>query len=230
MKEKIILVDFAGTLIKTRILDEANKLRSSILKRNLPSSKEHAHPDKLYEVNRGFVEKLTGIKSNHEVQYRMNNLDSIVLKGDALQNQIATNLFQIGMYMAAKKYKSKIFQEGLITELKLLKKKGYKLAIVSGVREDIISGMLVISNSGLKFDYVLGQPPVLGVSNEANGKKLKSKGVTVYAIGDKMSDLKAGKQLGAKTIFVRWGHPSGGETEFADYSIKKPADLRKIIR
>lgn len=228
--EKIILVDFAGTLIKKEIIEEANRFRSLVLERSLPSQKEHANSEKLYKVNREFVEELTGLGSTSSIKYRKNDLDFMTLTGENIQNQISTNLFQIGMYMSAKKYGVDIFPEGLVNELQRIQNSGYKLAIISGVRTDIISGMLNISGSELKFDYIYGQPPILGVkSQEKDVEDLMSKGKVEYSIGDKLSDLERGKESGFKSIFVKWGHPSGGEEEFADYSIEKAEELEKII-
>jgi len=59
---------------------------------------------------------------------------------------------------------------------------------------------------------------------------LRRQGDVVYALGDKMSDLEAGKKAGAKTIFVTWGHPSGGEGDFADHIIDHPSKLGDIIK
>lgn len=227
--EKIVLVDFAGTLIKTEIIDEANKFRSEILKRALPTKEEHANPEQLYKTNRELVEKLTGLKTNMKIKYRTNDLRFLEINGEDYQNQIATNLFQIGMYQVANKHKQNIFPKGLIDQLKRIKKLGYKLGIVSGVRQDIISGMLQIAEIPLGFDYIYGQPPILGVSNEDNMKLLKKHGKIEFVLGDKLSDLEPAKLLKAKSIFVTWGHPSGGEEEFADYVIKDPKELEKII-
>jgi phosphoglycolate phosphatase-like HAD superfamily hydrolase len=227
---KIIVFDYTGTLMKAKLVEEANKFRAKVLKRSLPTKKEHAHPEKLYKINNQFVEKLTGLTKNMKVKYRKNDLEYMEIKGSIYQNQISTNLFQIGMYMVAKKYKKRLFQDGFITQLKKLKNKDYKLAIVSGVRTDIISGMLQIAKIPVKFDYIFAQPPILGISNKINLKNLKKYGKVEYVLGDKLSDLKAGKQLGAKTIYVKWGHPAGGEEKKADYIISKPEELLKIIK
>ncbi|GEM_PF-944526 len=227
--KKIIMVDFAGTLIKSEMIEEANEFRSKFLERSLPSSHEHANPKELYKANREFVENLTGILPNAKITYRENDLDFIELTGEELQNQISTNLFQIGMFMVAKEYKKNIYPKGFIEALKSVQAKGYNLAIVSGVRTDIISGMIAISGIDLKFDYIYGQPPILGVENEENMKMLKEKGKIYYVIGDKSSDLEPAKSLDAKSIFVTWGHASGGEKDIADFTIDKPEDILKII-
>nr|MCK4930224.1 HAD family hydrolase [Nanoarchaeota archaeon] len=230
MPEKIVLIDFAGTLIKAEVIEEANKFRAKVLKRSLPSKEEHSKPEELYKINNEFVEKLTGLTKDMIVKYRKNDLEFMDIKAENYHNQISTNLFQIGMFMAAKKYGKDIVPKGLIEQLQRIKKLGYKLAIVSGVRTDIISGMLQIAKIPVEFDYIYAQPPILGVSNEENIEKLKAKGKIEYVIGDKLSDLKAGKSDGAKVIFVTWGHPSSGEKEFADYTIKEPKELEQIIK
>lgn len=231
MVERIVLVDFAGTLVKAEVIEEANIFRANVLQKALPARNEHADPEQFYKVNREFVEKLTSLKANARVRYRENDLDFLELTGENVQNQISTNLFQIGMYMVAKKYGRKIFPDGLIKQLWRIQDCGYKLAIVSGVRTDIISGMLQIANIPVEFDYIYGQPPILGLENqEADIGELQSKGRIEYCLGDKLSDLERGKAKGTKTIFVKWGHPAGGEEKFADYVINHPNELEDIIK
>tara|TARA_Y100000310_G_scaffold312904_1_gene360705 strand:- start:991 stop:1686 length:696 start_codon:yes stop_codon:yes gene_type:complete len=230
MTDEIVMVDFAGTLIKAEMIEEANEFRAKVLEKSLPTKEQHADPEQFYKVNRDFVEKLTGLSSTSNLNYRKNDLSFMQLTGEQVHNQISTNLFQIGMYMVANKYKTNIFSEGLISQLQRIQSSGYKLAIVSGVRTDIITGMLAIANLNLQFDYIYGQPPILGVeSQDLDVKELQSKGTIVYSLGDKLSDLERGKESGFKSIYVKWGHPSGGEEDFADYTIEKAEELEKII-
>ncbi len=229
MADKIVVVDFSGTLIKSEVIEEANEFRSKVLQRSLPTKEEHAKSDELYKVNREFVEKLTGLTKEKVIFYRENNLEFMRIPAEQYNNQISTNLFQIGMYGIAKKHGLKIFPEGLVEQLKRIRKIGYRLAIVSGVRTDIISGMLQISGLDFEFDHIYAQPPILGVSNEENIIALSKKGKITYILGDKMEDLKPAKSLKAKSIFVKWGHATGGEEEFADYSIENAEELEKII-
>ncbi len=226
LMENIILVDFAGTLIKAEIIEEANILRSQVLKKVLPSKQEHANPETLYKANREFVEKVTGITKGMKIECTQNDLTKITIPGEAYQNQMATNLFQLGMYLAAKKYKKDIIPGGFTEQLQKAKSKGYKLAIASGVRTDIISGMLQIAGITDLFDYIYGQPPILGVDNQANLNNVAKHGRIAFVIGDKMSDLEVAN---TKTIFVTWGHASGGEQEFADYTINDPKELESIL-
>lgn len=228
MRNKIVVVDFSGTLIKREIIEEANKLRSKILQRSLPSRKEHAKSNKLYKINREFVEKLTGITKKMKIAYRKNDGWFMELTGEQVQNQISTNLFQLGMYIVAKKYKKKIMPEGMIEQLKRIKKLGYKLAIVSGVRADIISGMLQIAQIPIKFDYIYGQPPILGMEQLYFIKDLRKKGKLIYSMGDKLDDLKRISE--AKKIFILKGHSLGGEESFADFTIKEAKELERIIK
>lgn len=231
MVQRIVLVDFAGTLVKAEMIEEANVLRAHVLQKSLPTKEQHADPESFYKVNREFVEKLVGLKSDAKVKYRENDLHFMELTGEDVQNQISTNLFQIGMYMVAKKYGKDIVPEGLIEQLQRVKDLGYKLAIVSGVRTDIISGMLQIAGIPFEFDSIYGQPPKLGVENqESDVKELQSKGRIMYSLGDKLSDLERAKVKGCKSIFVQWGHSSGGEEEFADYTINHPKELEDIIK
>jgi len=230
MQDRIFVIDFAGTLIKAEIIEEANKLRADILNKALPIKAQHADPEHFYKINREFVKKLTDIKDSDIIRYRKNDHDFMDLSGLEIKNQISTNLFQIGMFMAAKKYKENIIPDGLIEQLIRIKTLGYKLAIISGVRTDIISGMLKIANIQLEFDYIYGQPPILGIENQQQDiEEIQKQGTIEFNMGDKLSDLQRTGE-GTKLIFAKWGHPSGGEEDMADYTIENPKELEKIIR
>jgi phosphoglycolate phosphatase-like HAD superfamily hydrolase len=228
--KRIIVVDFGGTLVPPTVLDKANELRAQVLKRALPNSSEHANSEQLYKANREFVSQLTGITEDMQIAQTDLNLDELALTGEHIQTQIATTLFQIGMYMTAKELSDKFFAEGMIQTLTQLKEKGFSLAIVSGVRTDIISGILAITkNTGL-FDYIYGQPNILGVSNEENLAELSQEGGVEYVIGDKKSDLTLGEHVNAHAIYVTWGHPTGGEEEVADYTVSKAEEIVDLIK
>lgn len=224
----IIALDFAGTLIKPEIVEEANEFRTAILNRNTPSRDEHAHPEALYKINNEYVEKLTGITKDMQILYRENTLEEISLSGAQVQTQIMTNLFQMGMYMTAKKHKKGIFPDNLLNVLKKLQKT-YDLVIVTGIRTDIVAGMLAIVRCPIQFASIYGQPPILGVSNEKHLQKLSNKDNVLYVIGDKLSDLEPAKKINASTIYVAWGHASGGEEQFADYTVRNPSELLQIL-
>ena len=225
----IVVFDFAGTLVKPEIVGEANEFRAKILERELPTKEEHAKPEMLYRKNREFVEKLTGLKREMKILCRDNNKKFTEVSEQKYLNQISTDLFRIGMFKAAKKYGSEIFVQGIIDVLKKLNDSGYKIAIVSGVRNDIISGVLQIA--GLDFvDYIYGQPFVLGISNKENLDELKKKGDIKFLIGDKLDDVEPAKEIDAKSVFVKWGHSTEKEEDIADFAISEPKKLLDIIK
>lgn len=224
----LIVVDFAGTLIKNEIIQEANTTRSRLLDHAQPTAEEHAHEEKLYKRNRASVQELTGLQEDDHLLYRTATHEDTTISGAQAQNMISTTLFQIGMYAAAKKHGRAIATDGLLEELQRLKEAGYELAIASGVRTDIITGMLAIAEIDL-FDHVIGQPPTLGVSNDAQLRELASRGKLAYVIGDKTTDLEPAKKHGATAVWATWGTPRGGEEEVADHTIENPRELRDVI-
>ncbi|MAG19865.1 hypothetical protein CL618_00335 [archaeon] len=224
--EKIIAIDFSGTLIKPEIAELASKKRFQILQTEIPKNlKQMLADNKHYDLNKEQISRLTNIKKNMKIKYNTNSKQQVELTGEQILTQIMTNLFQFAMYQVAKE--KDIFPKNLIEILKKIKSKGYKLAIVSGIREDIISGMLNISNCTI-IDYIFGQNPILSYSNKELLNKIKGK--IEYVIGDKLSDIQPAKELKAKSIFVKWGHPTGGEEKLADFTIKKPKELLEIIK
>ncbi|MDD5133003.1 MAG: HAD hydrolase-like protein [Candidatus Nanoarchaeia archaeon] len=235
MKEnKIVVVDFSGTLIKPFVAEEANLIRYRILGIPTPSKEEHAklHGTKgHYDIIKEHISKIYGIKEDMNFKYVQNYGSEIDLSGKDIKTMIMTDLFRICMYEVAAKHKLGIYADGLLDSLKKIQKKGFKLAIVSGVREDIITGLLEITRCPIKFDYLYGQDPVL--SREDNlflDKELSKQGKIEYILGDKLEDLEPAKKLKAKSIFVTWGHATGGEKEIADYTIKNAKELEGIIQ
>lgn len=226
---KIVLVDFGGTLILPEVIHDAQEFRAEILKRGLPSHQDHANPEKLYKANRDFLAELCGITPDMKFFYRQPDESHTELTADQMLNHISTNLFQVGMFMSAKAHGAKMFPEGMIDVLTKIKSRGYELGLVSGVRTDIIDGMLQIGGCDI-FDHVYAQPPTLGISNEQNTESLTEHGRVEYIIGDKYSDLEPAKAIGAKAIFATWGHASGGEEDIADFSINSASELLDIIR
>lgn len=222
---KIILVDFAGTLIKHEVIQEANKLRASVIKRKLPSKEEHADEQTLYKNNREALQAITGLTKN--ITATSITYEQKTQSAQDTHNQLSTSLFQLGLYEQANKQQKNIYAPGILQALKQAKKNGYELAIASGVRTDIITGVLAITGEEHLFDYVQGQPPQLGISNESQLRTIASKGKIAYVIGDKQSDLAPAKEHQATTIFVTWGTPTGDEQ--ADYTIQEASELTKII-
>ena len=61
-------------------------------------------------------------------------------------------------------------------------------------------------------------------------KDLHSKGKIEFVIGDKLDDLQRFGLENTKKIFVKWGHPMGGEEDVADFSIENADELEEIIK
>lgn len=232
--EKIVVIDFSGTLIKPFVVEEANLKRYKILGIPKPSVEEHRrlHSTKEhYNIIRKYIAEAYGINDEMKIVFVQNHDGELELSGRDIKTMIMTDLFRNAMYLVAKEHGKRIYADGILETLKLIQKRGFKLAIVSGIRKDIITGMLAITNCPVKFDYIYGQDPILSRDDNLQlNNELAKHGKISYIIGDKLDDLKPAKKLGAKTIFVSWGHASGGEKEFADYTISKPKELEKIIK
>ena len=233
LMNKIVVVDFSGTLVKPFVAEQANLKRYDLLgipRPSLKDQKKHHATKEHYDIIKEFIEKQFGISNDMKINFRNNYAKEVSLSGKDIKTMIMTDLFRNSMYLVAVENKLNIYADGILDALNSIQKKGYKLAIVSGIRTDIITGIFEITNCPVKFDYIYGQDPVLSRdSNETLNNELSKEGKICYLIGDKLSDLEPAKKLKAKTIFVKWGHSSGGEEDFADYSINKAEELNKII-
>ena len=164
MKNKIIVVDFSGTLIKPFVAEEANLKRYDLLGIKKPSDEEHKrmHGTKEhYDIIKQYIETEFGITNEMKIKFMQNYGKEIELNGKDVKTMIMTDLFRNSMYLVAKENGLKIFADGFLDTLKEIQKMGYKLAIVSGKRKDIITGMFEIAKCPIKFDYIYGQDPVL---------------------------------------------------------------------
>jgi phosphoglycolate phosphatase-like HAD superfamily hydrolase len=229
----IVVVDFSGTLIKPFVAEEANLKRFDFLRIPRPSAEEHKqqHATKAhYSVIKEHIATTFGITDEMKITMQQNHGRELVLSGKEVKTMIMTDLFRDCMYSIAADYKEAIFHEGFLDALQHIKKQGYKLAIVSGIRTDIITGILQIAKCPVHFDFIYGQDPILSRDdNELMDKELATHGKITHIIGDKKSDLEPAKKLGAISIFVSWGHAEGGEEEFADHTIHRAEELEKLF-
>ena len=213
MNRKIVVFDFSGTLINKDVAKEASNRRFTMLGKEVDQewldkalvTNEH------YQVNNDIISKYTGIKDKEKL------------------NVLSTNLFMHHMFAIANERKQDIFHDGMIRVVEELRKKGHQIAIVSGIRTDIIIGMLEIVGVKSMFDFVMGQPPELGASNEDLLKQLQEKGEIIMVIGDKVSDLLPGKAIKATTVFVTWGHATGEEEKKTDFMVSHAAEILEIL-
>ncbi len=113
-----------------------------------------------------------------------------------------------------------------------LKKKGYKLAIISSNRIENINVFIKHNNINI-FDFVHGKTDLFGKAGYL-GKFLNDfklgKSEVIY-IGDEIRDVEACKKVGIKMIGVSWGLHTIEALRKAgvDYIAKKPEEILKII-
>lgn len=234
MSDKIVVIDFSGTLIKPFVAEQANWRRYEILKIPKPSESEHKklHGTKQHhDIIKQHIAEKFGITDEMKISFVQNYGKDIQLSGKDVKTMIMTDLFRNSMYLVATENGSKIYVEGILNSLKIIQQRGYKLAIVSGIRKDIITGLFAITKCSVAFDYIYGQDPILSKDdNQQLNNELAKNGTIKYIIGDKLDDLTPAKKLNATAIFVKWGHPTGGEENFADHSIDRAEELERIIK
>ncbi len=235
MEDKgIVVVDFSGTLVKKSLAERANRMRYEALGLELPSEEEQRrqHGTKQhYDPLRERISEIFGITDNMTIYQVQNNGTNIALSGRQYQTVIMTDMHRDNVFKIARKDGQNVFFDGMQEALAKIRGRGYKLAIVSGTRTDIIAGVLAITGFEVKFDYLYGQDAIL--SRDDSGvlmEKLARHGTIAYVIGDKLSDIEYAPSHRAKSIWVKWGHPNGGEEQFADYCIERPEELEKIIQ
>ncbi len=233
MADKIVVVDFSGTLTLPFVAEEAHLIRCDMigLKRPAPEEHKRQHGTKAhYDIIKEHLAKKMGVSDGMKFKYVQNYGKEIELSGRDVKTIIMTDLFRDANYLIAAEKGLKMFPDGMLDALKAVQKKGFKLAIVSGTRTDIITGIFAITKFPVKFDYILGQDPALTRDDTAKLlEELSKKGQIMWIIGDKLSDLEPAKKYNAKTIFVKWGHPTGGEEKFADFSISDAREIEKLI-
>jgi phosphoglycolate phosphatase-like HAD superfamily hydrolase len=234
MKDKIVVVDFGGTLIKASVLEEANKRRLALLGLSAPSDSVHKqqHGSKShYDEVRSRIALVYGVSDAVSIRYVQNRGKEMTLSGKDVQTLIMTDLFRDCMYAVAKERGANVFQDGFVAALQKIQKNGFKLAIASGMRTDIISGVLAIAQCPVAFDFIAGHDPVLSRDDNAFlQKEIAKKGKIEYVIGDKASDLEPARQFKAKSVFVTWGHSTGGEEKLADFVVRSADELPTIVK
>jgi len=121
----------------------------------------------------------------------------------------------------------------LLPILKILKKNGYQLEIVTTNTKDNVKKILEANELLNSFDFIYTANKVFG-KDRTISKILKKKNMdksNVYFVCDEVRDIQAGKKVGIKTIAVSWGYntKTAPLKEKPDYVIDSPMDLEKII-
>ncbi|MCR4276936.1 MAG: HAD hydrolase-like protein [Candidatus Roizmanbacteria bacterium] len=124
------------------------------------------------------------------------------------------------------------FFPGVKQFLFALKKKGYKLAIISSNRIENINQFIKHNDLDI-FDFVHGKTDLFGKARYL-GKFLDDfeldRSEVIY-VGDEIRDVEACKKTGIKIIGVSWGLHTIEALEKAgvDYITKKPLEIFKIL-
>ena len=126
----------------------------------------------------------------------------------------------------------KIFP-GVKKILYILKKEGFKLTILSSNLENNILKFLKINKLNV-FEKIHAGSQILGKSKAINEfiKQNNWKKNEVLYIGDEIRDIEACKKSDIKIIAVGWGMHKASvlKNRGADYIVKKPTEILKIIQ
>jgi pyrophosphatase PpaX len=125
---------------------------------------------------------------------------------------------------------------GVMETIEILKKKGYKLAIVTTKREDVAFKGLRLMNLDPFFDVMIAYDHVKKVKPDPEPiflalEKLGSKPEDALMVGDNFHDVLAGKNAGTKTAGVAWtikGREYLAKYE-PDYMLENMKDLLTIL-
>ncbi len=204
---KVVLFDFDGTIAKTMelVFDIVNSL-----------SDEFGYK-KLKEEDIGTFRKL-GMR------------DSL--------GKLGISMFKLPIF--ARRIKARLNEQicsaGLVGGMKgalvKLKRKGYRLAIVTSNSKENVEKFLKKNGLGL-FDFVYSDSSIFGkhavIKNLLKRQKLKPEEV-VY-IGDETRDVEAANKCGIKIISVTWGFNSKHILEKfeSDSVVENPAELAGAV-
>jgi pyrophosphatase PpaX len=125
---------------------------------------------------------------------------------------------------------------GVMETIETLKKKGYKLAIVTTKREDVAFKGLRLMKLDSFFDVMVAYDHVKKVKPDPEPiylalEKLDSKPEEALMVGDNFHDVLAGKNAGTKTAGVAWtikGRDYLAKYE-PDYMLENMTDLLTIL-
>jgi pyrophosphatase PpaX len=125
---------------------------------------------------------------------------------------------------------------GVMETIETLKKKGYKLAIVTTKREDVAFKGLRLMKLDPFFDVMIAYDHVKKVKPDPEPiflalEKLESKPEETLMVGDNFHDVLAGKNAGTKTAGVAWtikGRDYLAKYE-PDYMLENMTDLLTIL-
>lgn len=210
-----LVFDWDGTIAKKEVAEEASLRRGDSLGIHFKPDqlrelqKTHGH----YEINKDAIRRYTGITN------------------DYLLTTIMTNLFQLHYLGVVNEWKEKVFYENMLDVLQQLKEQHpLRYSIATTLRQDIVEPALQVLGITL-FDRVYGNTPDLRYSKlELVKQALHDCGDVHLVIGDRLDDLQAGKEVGAKTAYASWGHGTDDVAGIADFVLERPLDIIAILK
>ncbi|MFB6294851.1 MAG: HAD family hydrolase [Candidatus Nanohaloarchaea archaeon] len=227
MTRPVCAVDFAGTLLDPAVIEAADAFRAEVLGREEVGDADYAD-DTHFAENRRRVADLTGVMADMTVTVREGERTR-TLTGEQYQNTVSSDLFRTGVLRATRRRDGDVFVDGMPDALTAVQDAGYRLIIVSTARTDIISAVLQVAGCPATFDRIVGQSPELGGGKEELMREAAHHGSVRCVVGDSMPDIAAGHAVGARTVFVSWGHASGGEEDAADRTVAEPVELPDAV-
>lgn len=207
--------DWDGTIAKKEVAEEASLRRGDSLGIHFQPDqlrelqKTHGH----YEINKNAIRKYTGVTN------------------DYLLTTIMTNLFQLHYLGVVNEWKEKVFYEDMLDVLRRLKEQHpLRYSIATTLRQDIVGPALEVLGVTL-FDRVYGNTPDLCYTkHDLVQQALHDCGDVHLVVGDRLDDLQAGKEVGAKTAYATWGHGTEDVAGVADFVLERPEDLLAVLK
>ena len=212
---KAVIFDLDGTLLDT--LDDLNDCVNAMLKefgyRTL--SKQEVRAIVGYGAKRLIEKSLPETVSEEELQERID----------------AYNL----IYNSSDSPKTKLF-DGIAQVLMELKKRGYKLAVLSNKPQPSTDLVYDKYLKDFKFDLVCGQSEKIKCKPDPSGalyilKTLGVKAENAFFVGDGDTDVLTAISAKIKGVAARWGNRSREQLVQAGANLfaERPSDLLKII-
>lgn len=215
MENKVLIFDLDGTLLDTLpdIAENINKMLS-----------KHGYPERTYAEMRKFI----GCGAKNLVKDSI----GVPLTEAELEERLE---FYNKIYTASSSPMTKLF-DGVSDMLVELKKRGYKLAILTNKPQSTTDRVVKEHLSLFEFDAVVGQRQGVKIKpdKEAAVKIMNLLGCSpknTYMIGDGETDTLTAINAGINGISVLWGYRDKNELEAAGAKtfVSSPKELLEIL-
>ena len=150
---------------------------------------------------------------------------------DRVLTQCMVDLFESQYLVLLSVYREKTIYPGMQEVVRELASEGHRLTIVSGQVHTALAKALEFTGMKNCFTHVFGLPHDLRYTkNQVAQYAVEKTGKLDIMIGDREDDILAGKAVGAKTIWVPWGHGKLTNGIWPDHNPETPQGLLEIIR